>query len=122
MTSSANVAGSEDMDEASQDRRPGATSPHRQLPAFTRGGRSPPRPIAPRVDIDMHGSAEGGVMGAPQRVGATASLPPGKVTGAGHYAVGNAGGRYFAVTRRCRHLGADLAGGSVDENGCLICP
>ena len=61
-------------------------------------------------------------MGAPQRVGATASLPPGKVTGAGHYAVGNAGGRYFAVTRRCRHLGADLAGGSTDKDGCLVCP
>ncbi len=61
-------------------------------------------------------------MSAPQRVGATADLEPGKVVGAGRYAVGNASGRYFAVTRRCRHLGADLAGGSVDENGCLVCP
>src|SRR6266702_3002643 len=61
-------------------------------------------------------------MSASQRVGATADLEPGKVVGAGRYAVGNASGRYFAVTRRCRHLGADLAGGSVDENGCLICP
>jgi hypothetical protein len=37
-------------------------------------------------------------MSAPQRAGATADLPPGTVTGAGRYAVGNAGGRYFAVT------------------------
>ena len=61
-------------------------------------------------------------MNAQQLVGATADLPPGKVVGVGRYAVGNAGGRYFAVTRRCRHLGADLAGGSIDENGCLVCP
>src|SRR6266852_3926189 len=49
-------------------------------------------------------------------------IPPGKVVGVGRYAVGNADGRYFAVTRRCRHLGADLAGGSIDEHGCLVCP
>ncbi len=61
-------------------------------------------------------------MSASRRVGATADLPPGTVTGAGRYAVGNAAGRYFAVTRRCRHLGADLAGGSIDESGCLVCP
>src|SRR2546430_16077887 len=61
-------------------------------------------------------------MSAQQRVGAAADLAPGKVMGVGRYAVGNAGGRYFAVTRRCRHLGADLAGGSIDENGCLVCP
>jgi nitrite reductase/ring-hydroxylating ferredoxin subunit len=42
--------------------------------------------------------------------------------GAGRYAVGNSGGTYFAVTRRCRHLGADLAGGTVDADGCLVCP
>jgi nitrite reductase/ring-hydroxylating ferredoxin subunit len=66
-------------------------------------------------------SAEGGAM-SQQRVGAAADLPPGKVVGAGRYAVGNAGGRYFAVTRRCRHLGADLAGGSIDQDGCLVCP
>jgi nitrite reductase/ring-hydroxylating ferredoxin subunit len=27
-----------------------------------------------------------------------------------------------AVSRRCRHLRADLAEGSVDEDGCLVCP
>src|SRR5215469_5844186 len=67
-------------------------------------------------------AAEGVAMSAPQRVGAVADLPTGKVVGAGHYAVGNADGRYFAVTRRCRHLGADLAGGSIDQDGCLVCP
>src|ERR1017187_558608 len=40
MTSSADVAGREDISEASQDRRRQATSAHRQLQAFTRGGSS----------------------------------------------------------------------------------
>lgn len=57
-----------------------------------------------------------------KRVGSRADLPPGAVLGAGHYAVGNVEGRFFAVTRRCRHLGADLAGGHIDEEGCLVCP
>jgi 3-phenylpropionate/trans-cinnamate dioxygenase ferredoxin component len=61
-------------------------------------------------------------MTAEQRVGAVADLPPGSVVGVGRYAVGNAGGRYFAVTRRCRHLGADLAGGRIEDAGCLVCP
>jgi nitrite reductase/ring-hydroxylating ferredoxin subunit len=56
------------------------------------------------------------------RVGPASELPPGKVVGVGRYAVGNAGGRYFAVTRRCRHLYADLAGGRIDREGCLVCP
>jgi len=59
---------------------------------------------------------------AARRVGAATDLSPGTVVGVGRYAVGNAGGRYFAVTRRCRHLFADLAGGSIDEDGCLVCP
>ena len=50
-----------------------------------------------------------------------ADLPPGAVTGAGPYAIGNIDGKYFAVTRRCRHLRADLAGGSI-EDGRLVCP
>jgi nitrite reductase/ring-hydroxylating ferredoxin subunit len=49
-------------------------------------------------------------------------LTSGVVTGAGRYAVGNSGGDLFAVTRRCRHLNADLANGSVDGDGCLTCP
>lgn len=52
----------------------------------------------------------------------TSDLTPGKVTGCGKYAVGNAGGEHFAVTRRCRHLYADLAGGSIDKDGNLVCP
>ena len=57
-----------------------------------------------------------------QRVGTVSDLPPGKVIGVGRYAVGNAYGNYFAVTRRCRHLGADLATGTIDDTGCLVCP
>jgi nitrite reductase/ring-hydroxylating ferredoxin subunit len=55
-------------------------------------------------------------------VGPAAELTPGIVKGAGRYAVGNAEGELFAVTRRCRHLYADLAEGSIDEAGCLTCP
>ena len=56
------------------------------------------------------------------KVGRVSELPPGMVKGAGRYAVGNADGELFAVTRRCRHLYADLAEGSIDEAGCLVCP
>jgi nitrite reductase/ring-hydroxylating ferredoxin subunit len=55
-------------------------------------------------------------------VGTTAELGPGAIRGAGRYAVGNAKGELFAVTRHCRHLRADLANGSIDEDGCLVCP
>ena len=55
-------------------------------------------------------------------VGLVSELTPGTVEGAGRYAVGTAGGELFAVTRRCRHLYADLANGSIDEAGCLVCP
>ena len=50
-----------------------------------------------------------------------ADATPGNVTGSGEYAVGN-NGDYFAVSRRCRHLRADLAEGSIDADGCLVCP
>ncbi len=49
-------------------------------------------------------------------------LTPGKVVGAGPYAVGNSQDDVFAVTRRCRHLLADLADGSIASDGCLVCP
>lgn len=49
------------------------------------------------------------------------SVPEGTVIGVEEYAVGN-NGDYFAVGRRCRHLRADLAGGSIDPDGCLVCP
>ncbi len=61
-------------------------------------------------------------MGTEYGLGPTGGLPPGKVVGAGPYAVGNRDGEYFAVTRRCRHLAADLANGSIDADGCLVCP
>jgi len=54
-------------------------------------------------------------MSQEHEVGSVADLPPGAVVGAGRYAVGNIGGELFAASRRCRHLGADLANGSIDE-------
>src|SRR2546423_1081669 len=57
-----------------------------------------------------------------QRIGPASAVPPDSVIGFGRAAVGNTGGEYFAVTRRCRHLYADLAGGSIDREGCLVCP
>ena len=61
-------------------------------------------------------------MDAEQLVGPSEDLPPGTVTGVGPYAVGNSGGELFAVGRRCRHLGADLAKGTIDPDGRLVCP
>ena len=61
-------------------------------------------------------------MSTEHEVGPVDELPPGEVRGVGHYAVGNADGELFAVGRRCRHLGADLGNGSIDRNGCLVCP
>jgi len=40
----------------------------------------------------------------------------------GRLAVGIAGGRPFAVSDRCRHLGASLGTGRVAGDGCLECP
>jgi nitrite reductase/ring-hydroxylating ferredoxin subunit len=36
--------------------------------------------------------------------------------------VGNRDGELFAVSRRCRHQLADLSKGSIDADGCLVCP
>jgi len=41
---------------------------------------------------------------------------------AGRWAVGRSRGEDFAVSRRCRHQLADLSDGSVDADGCLVCP
>jgi nitrite reductase/ring-hydroxylating ferredoxin subunit len=58
----------------------------------------------------------------PDRVRAT-ELPPGSVRRVGDWAVGNRGDdRYFAVSRRCRHQLADLSEGTIDAEGCLVCP
>jgi len=48
-------------------------------------------------------------------------VPVGTVSGFDGIVVGN-NGEHFAVSRRCRHLGADLAVGAVDPAGCLVCP
>jgi nitrite reductase/ring-hydroxylating ferredoxin subunit len=55
-------------------------------------------------------------------VGPVESLKPGTVVGAGHWAVGATADERFAVSRRCRHLRADLADGTIDDDGCLVCP
>lgn len=60
-------------------------------------------------------------MSDPDRIAAD-ELPPGAVRRAGEWAVGNRDGDYFAVSRRCRHQLADLSEGSVDADGCLVCP
>jgi nitrite reductase/ring-hydroxylating ferredoxin subunit len=41
---------------------------------------------------------------------------------AGQWTVGNRDGEYFAVSSRCRHQLADLSKGSLDADGCLVCP
>ena len=51
-----------------------------------------------------------------------ADLPDRSVRRAGNWAVGNRGGEYFAVSRHCRHQLADLSEGSIDADGCLVCP
>jgi nitrite reductase/ring-hydroxylating ferredoxin subunit len=56
-----------------------------------------------------------------KEIGPAVEFPPGTIRGVDRYAVGN-NGAYFAVSRRCRHLSADLAGGSIDADGCLVCP
>ncbi len=61
-------------------------------------------------------------MAAEHEVGPATELTPGEIRGVGSYAVGNSDGEVFAVTRRCRHLRADLADGSIDDDGCLVCP
>ncbi|MGN6607923.1 MAG: Rieske (2Fe-2S) protein [Jatrophihabitans sp.] len=47
---------------------------------------------------------------------------PGTVRRLGGWAVGNSRGTDFAVSRRCRHQFADLSEGSIDADGCLVCP
>ena len=49
-------------------------------------------------------------------------LPPGAVRRVGAWAVGNRDGELFAVSRRCRHQLGDLSKGSLDADGCLVCP
>jgi nitrite reductase/ring-hydroxylating ferredoxin subunit len=57
-----------------------------------------------------------------EQAGRMEEFEGGAVKGVGPYAVGMSKGRPFAVSRHCRHLRADLAGGKVNEDGCLVCP
>jgi len=92
-------------------RASGAATPSSRL--STGSGESDAVPVK-RVDDEG--------MSREHEVGTAADLPTGTVTGAGGYAVGNIDGELFAVSRRCRHLGADLANGTLDEQGRLVCP
>ena len=51
-----------------------------------------------------------------------ADLPPGAVRRAGPWTVANRDGDVRAVSSRCRHQLADLSEGSLDRDGCLVCP
>lgn len=50
------------------------------------------------------------------------ALPEGTVTKAGPWTVANRKGEVRAVSSRCRHQLADLSKGSLDKDGCLVCP
>ena len=50
------------------------------------------------------------------------SLPEGAVGRAGPWTVANRRGELRAVSSRCRHQLADLSDGSLDKDGCLVCP
>src|SRR5688500_765582 len=53
----------------------------------------------------------------------SSSLPPGAVGRAGRWTVAHRrDGELRAVSSRCRHQLADLSKGSLDKNGCLVCP
>lgn len=49
-------------------------------------------------------------------------LPPGSVGRAGPWTVVNRDGEVSAVSSRCRHQLADLSKGTLDADGCLVCP
>ncbi len=53
-----------------------------------------------------------------------ADLAAGRVARIGRWAAVRPrdGGDPVAVSRLCRHQGADLSKGSVDPKGCLVCP
>lgn len=51
-----------------------------------------------------------------------ADLPDGGVRRAGPWTVSRRGDELRAVSSRCRHQFADLSNGSLDADGCLVCP
>ena len=48
--------------------------------------------------------------------------PSEAVTRVGKWAVGTSNGADFAVSRLCRHQLGDLSKGTIDADGCLVCP
>jgi nitrite reductase/ring-hydroxylating ferredoxin subunit len=50
------------------------------------------------------------------------ALPVGAVGRAGPWTVAHRAGDLRAVSSRCRHQLADLSKGSLDADGCLVCP
>jgi len=50
------------------------------------------------------------------------ALRAGAVARVGPWAVGLSKDEPFAVSRRCRHQLGDLSRGTVDADGCLVCP
>ena len=51
------------------------------------------------------------------------SLPPGQVGRAGPWTVAHTREEQVkAVSSRCRHQLADMSKGSLDKDGCLVCP
>ena len=50
------------------------------------------------------------------------ALPRGGVARAGQWTVADRGGDLRAVSSRCRHQLADMSKGSLDKDGCLVCP
>ena len=66
---------------------------------------------------DTTGGTRGGA-GVPE-----SDLPPGSVGRVdGWTVVTRRDGRRTALGRRCRHQLADLSAGSLDRDGCLVCP
>ena len=49
-------------------------------------------------------------------------LPSRGVARAGAWTVADRDGELRAVSSRCRHQLADLSKGSLDKDGCLVCP
>ncbi|MCU1592919.1 MAG: Rieske (2Fe-2S) iron-sulfur domain protein [Frankiales bacterium] len=49
-------------------------------------------------------------------------VPRGAVTRVGSWTLANPDGEVRAVSSRCRHQLGDLSKGTLDANGCLVCP
>jgi len=58
----------------------------------------------------------------PPRAAGAPVAASGALTRVGRWAVGTSNGTDFAVSRVCRHQLGDLSKGTVDADGCLVCP